>query len=266
MFQCFAFLFYIGAVLSAFMIKNLSCEQKKIALVSNGVSEAGRNTLAKVGYDVKVVEPLDCNWMDRMKGRKERNLGIIGTHMRFHAWNYTEYDKLVYFDADIIPLTNIDDIFDLDTDFAAAYCGKPGVLDPCFNAGLLVFRPSGQYYKEIMDMWSDLSKDGCPNDQVLLWHFYADSGRWTPLPYAYNVRREIYHPMKVYHFACCLTPKAWRVLKPPQRKEADEFEGPFKDPWDLVIIWWKYFYEALEFYQLENWWKEASKSIRRKAH
>ena len=207
--------FVIGAVLNAYMIKHLSCVSKMIALVSDGVSDAGKSALSKVGYEVKVVEPLDCNWMDRKKGRRERNIGIIGTHMRFHAWLYTKYEKLVYFDADIVPLTNIDEIFDLDTDFAAAYCGKPGVLDPCFNAGLLVFRPSEKYYQEIMSMWSGLSERGCPNDQVLLWHYYADTGRWTPLPYAYNVRREIYHPMKVYHFACCLTPKAWRVMHSP---------------------------------------------------
>ena len=258
--------FVIGAVLNAYMIKHLSCETKMIALVSGGVSDAGKSALVKVGYEVKVVEPLDCNWMDRKKGRKERNTGIIGTHMRFHAWLYTKYKKLVYFDADIIPLTNIDEIFDLDSDFAAAYCGKPGILDPCFNAGLLVFKPSDKSYHEIMDMWSALSDRGCPNDQVLLWHYYADAGRWMPLPYAYNVRREIYHPMKVYHFACCLTPKAWRVMHPPPRSAAEGYEGPLDKPTDMVTLWWKYFYRALDQFELHDWWKNASKSIRREDH
>lgn len=258
--------FVIGAVLNAYMIKRLSCENAMIALVSEGVSEAGKVALTKAGYEVKVVEPMDCNWMDRKKGRKERNLGIIGTHMRFHAWLYTKYKKLVYFDADIVPLTSIDEIFDLDTDFAAAYCGKPGVLDPCFNAGLLVFKPSEKDYKDIMSMWSSLSERGCPNDQVLLWHHYADTGRWTPLPYAYNVRREIYHPMKVYHFACCLTPKAWRVMIPPSRTEVQNFKGPLSKPTDIITLWWKYFYNALDDFQLNDWWKNASKSIRRKDH
>ena len=258
--------FVIGAVLNAYMIKHLSCEHTMIALVSDAVSEVGRSALSKAGYDVKVVEPLDCNWMDRKKGRKERNIGIIGTHMRFHAWLYTKYKKIVYFDADIIPISSIDEIFDLDSDFAAAYCGKPGVLDPCFNAGLLVFSPSDKYYHEIMNMWSTLSDHGCPNDQVLLWHYYADRGLWTPLPYAYNVRREIYHPMKVYHFACCLTPKAWRVMHPPSRSQSENFEGPLDVPMDMVILWWKYFYKALDEFELHDWWKNASKSIRRKDH
>ena len=258
--------FVIGAVLNAYMIKHLSCEQKLIALVSNGVTESGRNALSKAGYEVKVVEPLDCNWMDRKKGRKEQNLGIIGTHMRFHAWNYTNFNRIIYFDADILPLTSIDELFDLDTDLAAAYCGKPGVLDPCFNAGLLVFKPSSKYYEEIMDMWSKLSDNGCPNDQVLLWHYYADNGRWTPIPYAYNVRREIYHPLKVYHFACCLTPKAWRVLNPPTELQLDSFEGPIKEPMQMVLLWWKYFLRALDEFDLHSWWKVASLSIRRKDH
>ena len=250
--------FVVGAVAVGYIIHRLSCHHKLIALVSEGVSANGRDALKKVGYDVRVVEPLDCNWMDRRKGRPERNIGIIGTHMRFHAWNYTNFEKLMYFDADILPLANIDEIFDLDAEFAAAYCAKPGVIDPCFNAGLLLFTPATKTYNDIMNMWSKSSENGCPNDQVLLWHYYADHGRWTPLPYAYNVRRKVYHPLKVYHFACCLTPKPWRLKKPLSREEADKFRGPILKPMDLVTIWWKYFYKALDQYNLKDWWKHMS--------
>ena len=255
--------FVIGAVATAYMINRLSCHKEMIALVSSGVSAAGALALTKAGYDVKVVEPLDCNWMDRKKGRAEQSSGIVGTHMRFHAWNFTQYDKLLYFDADIVPLTNVDDLFEMDSDFAAAYCSKPGVVDPCFNAGLLVFRPSAADYTAIMELWDQLSDTGCPNDQVLLWHYYADNGRWTPIPYAYNVRRQMYHPMKLYHFACCLTPKPWRLSNPPDRAAALRFKGPLIQPMDVVITWWKYFYQAIDLYDLKQWWQNAANTIRR---
>ena len=178
--------------------------------------------------------------------------------MRFHAWNFTQFTKIIYFDADLVPMTNIDDIFRLDAEMSASYCARPGVVDPCFNAGLLMFKPSAKTYSELMDMWKHLSKGGsCPNDQVLLWHYYADRDRWTPFPYAYNVRRHIYHPMKVYHFACCLTPKPWKVSQVPTREETLKFEGPIKKPWDMVIVWWRYFYQALDEFHLHSWYESV---------
>eukprot|EP00794_Sanderia_malayensis_P014941 gene14941-16482_t len=254
--------FVVGAVATAYLIQKLSCHKNMIALVSSGVSESGTVALKKAGYDVRLVEALDCNWMDRKKNRKERNIGIVGTHMRFVAWNFTEYHKIIYFDADIVPLTNVDNLFEIDTDFAAAYCGKPGLVDPCFNAGLLVFHPSQKDLSALMNMWSDLSETGCPNDQVLLWHYYADTNRWKPLPYAYNVRRTMYHPMKLYHFACCVTPKPWRLKTPPSKTAINDFNGPLLEPMDVVTLWWRYFYQAIEQYDLNEWWEKAQGSIK----
>lgn len=252
----------VGAVYLGYVLKKLSCHHKMIALVSNTVTEISQEALRKVGYEVKLVEPLDCNWMDRRKGWKPRNLGLPGTHMRFHAWNYTQYEKIVYLDPDIMPLTNIDELFTLKGELAAGYCARPGIIDPCFNAGLLMFEPSSKSYQEIMDMWSHLSKGkNCPNDQVLLWHYYADRGRWVPLPYAYNVRRYLYHPLKVYHFACCLTKKPWKVDNKPTRKETIDFKGPLTEPMHLVILWWRSFFEALDEYQLHDWYNKIKDTI-----
>ena len=154
-----------------------------IAFISDSVNEGARKALRSVGWETRVVEEMDCNWMD-IKVGGQRNRGffgrpkgqrIKGTHTRFHAWNYTQFSKLIYVDADYMLMTNIDELFDIPDDFAAAPCARPGVLDPCFNAGLLVFRPDSNYYREIMKLWWDTTeKDTCPNDQVLLWHYYAD--------------------------------------------------------------------------------------------
>ena len=74
-------------------------------------------------------------------------------------------------------MTNIDELFDIPEDFAAAPCSRPGVLDPCFNAGLLVFKPDSKYYHGIMKLWwKTTEKDTCPDDQQLLNEFYTDIG------------------------------------------------------------------------------------------
>jgi len=252
----------IGAILLGHMLNKLSCYNKMIVLVSDGVSQSSRDALKKVGFEVRLVEALDCNWMDRQKGMKERNLGLPGTFMRFHAWNYTQYEKIIYLDSDVLPVVSVDEIFSMETEFTASYCARPGIVDPCFNAGILMFKPTYNHYNGLMKLWADLSKGKeCPNDQVLLWHYYADNDMWTPLPYAYNVRRYLYHPLKIYHFACCLTKKPWQVKNRPTREEAKRFKGPFKEPWDMVTLWWKYFYEALDEYKIRDWYDEVQKKI-----
>jgi len=252
--------FAVGAVHLGYVLRRLSCHADMIVLVGPAVSKAAREAMKAVGFTVNVVEPLDCNWMDRRRGISEQNLGIPGTHTRFHAWNYTQYEKIIYLDADVMPLHNIDELFEMEGDLAATYCARPGLLDPCFNAGLLVFRPSVDAYNGIMDLWKSLSVGKtCPNDQVLLWHHYADQGAWVPLPYAYNVRRQIYHPMKVYHFACCLTKKPWLVSQRPSRDVAANFEGPLVEPQDMVVLWWKYFYRLLDEHQLNSWFESVTR-------
>ncbi|XP_012560524.2 glycogenin-1 isoform X1 [Hydra vulgaris] len=251
----------VGAIYLAYVIKKLSCHHKMIALVSDGVTKKSQDALKKAGYEVRNVEPLDCDWMDRRKGNIERHLGLPGTHMRFHAWNYTEYDSIVYLDPDVMPLNNIDELFWLDAEMAASYCARPGILDPCFNAGLLMFKPSSKSYNEIMNMWSHLSTGAsCPNDQVLLWHYYADNNKWLPLPYAYNVRRYLYHPMKVYHFACCLTKKPWKMPQPTDI-ELQTFKGPLTEPNEVVLLWWKHFRDALAYFELNKWYEEIKNTI-----
>ena len=252
----------IGSVYLAYALRKLSCHHKMIALVSDGVTKRSQAALRKAGYDVHEVEALDCNWMDKRKGWDKRNLGLPGTHMRFHAWNYTQYKKIIYLDPDVMPLSSLDELFSLKSELAASNCARPGIVDPCFNAGLLMFEPSTRSYNEIMDMWYNLSKGNeCPNDQVLLWHYYADNGRWMSLPYAYNVRRYLYHPMKLYHFACCLTKKPWLVSNKPTRKQALEFRGALTEPYHLVLLWWKYFFAALDEYQLNDWYDAIKDTI-----
>ena len=246
----------VPAIVLGHSLQTFSCEKSMIALLSKAVSKEARNALSKVGWSIQIVEQLDCQWMQKKLGQGAAQMGIIGTHTRFHAWNYTQYSKIIYTDSDYMPLTNIDDLFDIDSDFAAAPCGRPGILDPCFNAGILVFKPDRTDYENIMDAWFKTSAEyHCPNDQVLLWHYYADNGRYTPLPYTYNVRRTVFRPMKAYHFACCLPPKPWSAECRPSRKEAKEYDRPILHVDDLAILFWKKFYEALERYELDTWWR-----------
>ena len=244
-------------------IRTFSCQKNMIALISERVSGTAAKALQRVGWETRVVDELDCNWMDAELGgqanmdlfKKQR---IKGTHTRFHAWKFTNYSKIIYTDADYMLMTNIDELFDIEDDFAAVPCGRPGVIDPCFNGGLLVFKPDKKYFDEIMKLWFEITvKDTCPNDQDLLSFYFVDAGKWNKLPYAYNIRRIIYRPLKSFHFACCYPPKPWTAKCRPSREEAKLYKGPILTFDDIALLFWKNIYELLTKYKLEDWWRST---------
>ena len=258
--------FVVPSLVLGHSIRTFSCHKNMIAFISENLSDTTREALRSVGWDTHSVEEMDCNWMDAKVGG-DRNSGffgrplghrIKGTHTRFQAWNYTEYSKIIYMDADYMLMTNIDELFDIAGDFAAVPCSRPGVLDACFNAGLMVFRPDPTYYKQIMKLWWETTeKDTCPTDQELLNDFYTDISNWKALPYAYNIRRFAFRPMKSFHFACCRPPKPWSAECRPSRKEAADFDGPILLLEDMEILFWKNVYELLKKYGLEAWWRST---------
>ena len=227
--------FVVPSLVLGHSIRTLSCHKKMIAFISENLSDTTREVLRSVGWDTRSVEEMDCNWMDTKVGG-DRNSGffgrplehrIKGTHTRFHAWNYTEYSKIIYVDADYMFMANTDELFDIAEDFAAVPCFRPGVLNPCFNAGLMVFRPDPAYYKQIMKLWWETTeKDTCPTDQDLLNDFYTDIANWKALPYAYNIRRFAFRPIKSFHFDFCRPAKPGSAECRPSRKEAADFDGP----------------------------------------
>lgn len=168
--------FAIPALVLGDSIQTFSCQRNMIALISDTLSMGTQRALQKVGWDTRIVEAMDCDWLETKLGvtdygglfGRAQNHGIKGTHTRFHAWNYTEFSKIIYVDADYMLMTNIDQLFVAPGDFAAAPCSRPGVVDPCFNADLMVFRPDVQHHQDILNLWWNMTRQGtCPNDQVL---------------------------------------------------------------------------------------------------
>lgn len=255
--------FAIPALVLGLSIQTFSCQRNMVALISDTLSTETHRALQKIGWDTRIVEAMDCDWLETKYNAIDYRAftgeaGIKGTHTRFHAWNYTEFSKIIYVDADYMLMTNIDQLFDIPGDFAATPCSRPGVVDPCFNAGLMVFRPDVQQYQDILSLWWKMTRQGtCPNDQVLLWYYYVAEGNWKRLPYAFNIRRNIYRPLNSFHFACCSPPKPWSAKCRPSRKEAEDYDRPILVTDDMILVFWKKFYELLRRYDLENWWRST---------
>ena len=255
----------ISALVLGHSIQTFSCYQNMIAFISNSVDKNTVQALQKVGWSTRLVEEMDCNWLDEKLGgqgggflARPEGPRIRGTHTRFHAWNYTQFTKIIYVDADFMLMSNIDELFDIPDDFAAVPCARPGVLEPCFNAGLLVIRPDTKHYDGIMKLWIKTTQaDVCPNDQVLLWHYYADADNWKPLPFSFNIRRVVYRPVRAFHFANTEHSKPWEMACRPSREDAKLFKGPIQHFSDFTLLFWKNLYELLIRHDLENWWQST---------
>ena len=125
--------FVVSALVLGNSIRTFSCHTNMIALISKDVSENTRKALQSVGWKTRVLEEMDCDWMDAKVGG-DRNSGLFGrplghrikgTHTRFHAWNYTDFSKMIYVDANYMLISNIDELFEIPEHFAAAPCSRP---------------------------------------------------------------------------------------------------------------------------------------------
>jgi inositol 3-alpha-galactosyltransferase len=170
-------------------------------------------------------------------------------------WEW-DYDRLVYLDADMVVLQNLDHLFHLPNAplYAVGDCfggreeeqernacchSHPEKKPEYFNAGLLVLIPDK---KERERMESELAK---MNGQgIAKWRFAEQDflnlyfeGRWQPLPFIYNAQKTI----KCHH------PDVWRLEdiavmhyvdeKPWSHRDSEENQGYREE----VDLWWEIF-------------------------
>lgn len=104
---------------------------------------------------------------------------LISTFTKIALWRQTQFDHLVYIDADVVALRAPDELFDIEAPFAAVSdIGWPD----CFNSGVMSLKPNmGDYYALLALAQRGISFDGA--DQGLLnMHFRA----WHRLSFSYN--------------------------------------------------------------------------------
>ncbi len=123
--------------------------------------------------------------VDRIVNKTPANLYLMGradlesTFTKIALWRQTQYDHLVYIDADVVALRAPDELFDLEAPFAAV----PDIGWPdCFNSGVMSLKPNmGDYYALLALAQRGISFDGA--DQGLLnTHFRS----WHRLSFTYN--------------------------------------------------------------------------------
>ncbi|MBR6253134.1 MAG: hypothetical protein IKR04_04800 [Clostridia bacterium] len=99
---------------------------------------------------------------------------------KLHIFNQTQFDKIVFLDADIMVLKNLDHLFNcphmtscLDGEYFNIWPGWDH-----FNSGCIVIEPSNELYNKILDFANSLTEDNIPEyiiaDQEILNLYFKD--------------------------------------------------------------------------------------------
>ena len=104
---------------------------------------------------------------------------LASTFTKIALWRQTQFERIIYLDADVVVLRAPDELFTHDASFAAV----PDIGWPdCFNSGVLSLRPNiGDYYALLALAQRGISFDGA--DQGLLNMHFHD---WQRLSFTYN--------------------------------------------------------------------------------
>ncbi|BFZ55794.1 glycogenin glucosyltransferase [Savitreella phatthalungensis] len=217
-----------GALVLAHSLRDAGATRELAIMVTSKVSSSARSQLTQIFDNVISVESLANPQIENLNllGR----LDLRESFTKINLWRQTQYSKVVFLDADVLVLQNIDHLFDIPADFAAAPdVGWPDI----FNSGVFLARPdSGTYgaLKRLAD--SGVSFDG--GDQGLLNQFYS-AGLWHRLSFTYNVTpsanyqylpafKHFESQIKVVHFI--------GAEKPWRRNTAEGVYGA------LLARWW----------------------------
>ena len=99
---------------------------------------------------------------------------------KLHVFRLTQYQKIIFLDADVLPIRPISHLFNIPHEFAAVPdVGWPDI----FNSGVLVLTPGQEKFDELVELLKTKgSWDG--GDQGLLNEWRG--GDWHRLSFTYN--------------------------------------------------------------------------------
>ncbi|KAF2686109.1 glycosyltransferase family 8 protein [Lentithecium fluviatile CBS 122367] len=169
-----------GAAVLAHSLRDAGTTKKLAALVTLDTLSADTITELRALYDYLIP-------VERIRNPNPGNLYLMGRPDLLYAftkialWRQTRFRKIVYLDADVVALKNLDELFAIEPPFAAA----PDIGWPdAFNTGVMVLTPNmGEFWAlQTMAAAGD-SFDGA--DQGLLNQYY-ENRNWHRLNFTYN--------------------------------------------------------------------------------
>ncbi|KAF8092654.1 hypothetical protein N665_0407s0031 [Sinapis alba] len=151
-----------GAIAAAQSIRMSGSTRDLVILVDDSITEHHRTGLESAGWKIQTFQ--------RIRNPKAKpNAYNEWNYSKFRLWQLSEYDKIIFVDADMLILRNIDFLFEFPEISAT---GNDGTL---FNSGLMVVEPSNVTFNLLMDRVDEVvsyngGDQGYLNEIFTWWH------------------------------------------------------------------------------------------------
>ncbi|GJN14466.1 hypothetical protein PR202_gb01300 [Eleusine coracana subsp. coracana] len=151
-----------GAIAAAQSIRQTGSTRDLVILVDDSISDHQRQGLETAGWKVRIIE--------RIRNPKAtRDAYNEWNYSKFRLWQLTDYDKIIFIDADLLILRNIDFLFAMPEITAT---GNNATL---FNSGVMVIEPSNCTFQLLMEHINEITSynggdQGYLNEIFTWWH------------------------------------------------------------------------------------------------
>lgn len=155
--------FYVcGAIALAQSIRMSGSTKDLIILVDRKVGEEKREGLRAAGWQVREIRRI-------RNPRAEKDSYNEWNYSKFRLWQLTDYDKIIFIDADLLILRSLDFLFDLPEISAT------GNSRFVFNSGMMVIEPSNCTFRFLLGHRRDIisyngGDQGYLNEVFTWWH------------------------------------------------------------------------------------------------
>ncbi|CAL9210583.1 UDP-glucuronate:xylan alpha-glucuronosyltransferase 1-like [Musa acuminata AAA Group] len=151
-----------GAIAVARSIRLAGSTRDLVVLVDESISGSHRSGLEAAGWKVRTIR--------RIRNPKaEKNAYNEWNYSKFRLWQLTDYDKIIFIDADLLVLRNIDFLFGMPEVSAT---GNNATI---FNSGVMVIEPCNFTFQLLMAHIDDITSynggdQGYLNEIFTWWH------------------------------------------------------------------------------------------------
>jgi hypothetical protein len=207
---------------------------------NNPINEDAIQQIKQLGGDPRIIPAIKHTSAMNIPGGEGTFWGAAWT--KLSVWNMTEFEKVVYIDADCMAVNNFDHLFNMNEVASPSTTPSCGIGPTIFSeelmdqgyfhigTGIFVAEPNKEVYKHMLDLSTRPMPLG-PNDNPIAahWHwgdmqmvkyvFYREQKKWTRLDQReYDVLMGNCHDpqidpdiVKTIHFTCVPYAKPWAI-------------------------------------------------------
>lgn len=244
-------------------------------LITPNLSAETLKLLETSGVSLIKIDPIKNPILDNKNDRRYYN------YSKLNMWSLVQFEKIVYLDADMVVLHNIDELFEKPNMSSTNSGGwLPDKKDwKQLNSGLVVLEPSMLVFDDMKSKVGKIEKEKGKGDQAFIHQYYSDwpDRKDLHLPHIYNVfdchlrgykKHHGYYVdenvrednkgydekrVKIIHFIG--QHKPWHLVEEiKKKKEVD-------DEWAAKRIWVRYYRELKALLRTKIGMSETSSNV-----